>query len=63
MTASALPASSALAVVLVVALVREVRLRRAMQMLLHRLIEHWRMHGKTTETEDRTGRAADYGAD
>lgn len=42
MTATVLLASSALAVVLVLALVREVRLRRALQTLLRRLLERWR---------------------
>jgi len=42
MTASVLLASSVLAVVLVLALVREVRLRRALQTLLRRLLERWR---------------------
>jgi hypothetical protein len=35
-------ASSALAVVLVLALIREVRLRRALQTLLRRLLKRWR---------------------
>ena len=35
-------ASAALAVVLVLALIREVRLRRALQTLLRRLLERWR---------------------
>ena len=35
-------ASSTLAVVLVLALVREVRLRRALQGLLRRLLDKWR---------------------
>ena len=35
-------ASSTLALVLVLALVREVRLRRALQVLLRRLLEKWR---------------------
>jgi len=35
-------ASSALALVLTLALVREVRLRRALQALLRRLLEKWR---------------------
>lgn len=35
-------ASSALALVLVLALVREVRLRRALQVLLRRLLAKWR---------------------
>ena len=42
MTASVLLASSALAVVLFLALVREVRLRRALQILLQRLLHRWR---------------------
>ena len=42
MIASILLASSALAVVLVLALVREVRLRRALQILLQRLLQRWR---------------------
>ena len=42
MTAPIVLASSVLAVVLVVALVREVRLRRALQKLLSRLLSHWR---------------------
>ena len=42
MTAPILLASSALTVVLVLALVREVRLRRALQALLRRLLEKWR---------------------
>ena len=62
MTVSVLAASSALAVVLVVALVREVRLRRALQMLLRRLIEHWRMHGKTTQTKHQAGYGVDCNA-
>ena len=42
MTAAVLLASSALTLVLVLALVREVRLRRALQTLLRRLLERWR---------------------
>ena len=42
MTAAVLLASSALTLVLVLALVREVRLRRALQTLLRRLHERWR---------------------
>ena len=37
-------ASALLAVVLVFALVREVRLRRALQEVLRRLLEKWRSH-------------------
>jgi hypothetical protein len=42
MTNSIVLASSALAVVLVLALIREVRLRRALQVLLRRLLDKWR---------------------
>ena len=42
MTAAVLLASSALAVVFALALVREVRLRRALQTLLRRWLERWR---------------------
>jgi hypothetical protein len=42
MTLPILLASSALVVLLVVALVREVRLRRALQRLLSRLLALWR---------------------
>jgi hypothetical protein len=42
MYAAVLLACSALAVVLVLALVGEVRLRRAFQTLLRRLLERWR---------------------
>jgi hypothetical protein len=43
MTTAVLLASSTLAVVLILALVREVRLRRALQDLLRRLLEKWRL--------------------
>jgi hypothetical protein len=43
MTAPLLLASSVLVVVLVVALVREVRLRRALQELIRRLLKKWRL--------------------
>lgn len=43
MTAPLLLASSLLVVVLVVALVREVRLRRALQELIRRLLKKWRL--------------------
>lgn len=46
MTAAILLASSVLAVVLVLALVREVRLRRALQALLRRILEKWRFHDR-----------------
>jgi len=42
MTNSITLASSVLAVVLVLTLVREVRLRRALQALLRRLLDRWR---------------------
>jgi hypothetical protein len=42
MLSAVILASSLLAVVLVVALVREVRLRRALQRLLSRLLAMWR---------------------
>jgi hypothetical protein len=42
MTAAVVLASSVLAAALVLALVREVRLRRALQVLLRRLLERWR---------------------
>ena len=42
MTAAVLLASSGLAVILILALVREVRLRRALQALLRRLLTKWR---------------------
>ena len=42
MTGPILLASSTLAVVLVLALLREVRLRRALQALLRRLLDKWR---------------------
>jgi hypothetical protein len=47
MSAIVLARSSLLAVVLALALAREVRLRRALQALLRRLLAHWRFHEKT----------------
>ena len=44
MTAIVLVGSSLLAVVLSIALAREIRLRRALQSLLRRLLNHWRPH-------------------
>ncbi len=44
MAAICLAGSSLLAVVLVIALAREIRLRRALQALLKRLLTHWRSH-------------------
>ena len=60
MTVSAISASSLLAVIVVLALVREVRLRRALQTLLHRLLIHWRSHGKTNDDADTSDRRAGY---
>ena len=54
MTVSIISASSLLAVVLVLALVREVRLRRALQMLLRRLLVYWRSNGQTNDDADAT---------
>jgi hypothetical protein len=58
---TALIASLALALLLaVVALVREVRLRRALQELLRRLLTHWRHRfGTDDTTEDHHGPDAD----
>jgi hypothetical protein len=42
MTAAVLLASSMLTVLVVLALVREVRRRRALQILLYRLLKRWR---------------------
>ena len=50
MTAPILLASSLLAVVLVLLLIREHRLRRALEALLRRLIAHWRSHEKNRPT-------------
>jgi len=47
MSAVVLAGSSLLAVVLAIALAREVRLRRALQSLLRRLLAHWRPYEKT----------------
>ena len=55
MTALVLASVSLLAVVLAIALAREVRLRRALQSLLRRLLAHWRKpHEKIrpTDTDD-----------
>ena len=48
-------ASSVLAAVLVLALVREYRLRRALQTLLRRLLIYWRSH-ETNDDADSSGR-------
>ena len=45
MTEAVVLAGSTLAVVLVLALVREIRLRRALESLLRRLLKKWRSHG------------------
>ena len=55
MTAPIILASSVLAIVLVAALVREVRLRRALQRLLSRLLSYWRKH----DAKDRTSTPVD----
>jgi hypothetical protein len=47
MTAIVLAGSSLLAVVLAIALAREIRMRRALQSLLRRLLAHWRPYEKT----------------
>lgn len=39
-------ASSVLAMILVIALAREIRLRRALESLLRRLLSYWRTHEK-----------------
>jgi hypothetical protein len=45
----ALATSSLLVLLLVVALIREVRLRRALQVLLRRLLSKWRNHAADEE--------------
>jgi hypothetical protein len=55
MTVLVLTSVSLLAVVLAISLAREVRLRRALQSLLRRLLAHWRKpHEKIhpTDTDD-----------
>ena len=39
-------ASTGLAVILIIALAREMRLRRALESLLRRLLSYWRTHEK-----------------
>jgi hypothetical protein len=57
----ALAASALLSVVLALALVREVRLRRALEALLRRILKTWRrIHGSNPT---RSGRNADRDAD
>ena len=48
--APVLLASSALVLVLSIALVREVRLRRALQALLRQLLRHWRQNARTDKS-------------
>ena len=48
--AAILLATTALALALTIALVREVRLRKALQALLRRLLRHWRQHDTTDKT-------------
>jgi hypothetical protein len=50
-------ASTVLAVILIIALAREIRLRRALESLLQRLLSCWRTHEKH-ETRD-AGSSAD----
>jgi hypothetical protein len=45
----ALATSSLLVLLLVAALIREVRLRRALQILLRRLLSKWRNHAQNDE--------------
>lgn len=51
MNTSIVLASSLLAVILVLILIREHRLRRALESLLRRLINHWRNHEKNSPRE------------
>ncbi len=51
MTATIVLASSLLAVVLVLILIREHRLRQALESLLRRLINHWRNHATNPTRE------------
>ena len=52
-------ASSVLAVVAVVVLAREIRLRRALESLLRRLLAYWRTREEHNPRD--TGRSADAG--
>ena len=56
-------ASSALAVVLVLALVREVRLRRALQRLLAKLLSLWRNQNEDDRSSEPAARANDHARD
>jgi len=57
MNTAILLASSTLALILIVALVREVRLRRALQRLLTRLLAYWRNpHGENPPDRPRSPR-------
>ena len=48
-----LAASSALVLLLSIAFVREVRLRRALQALLRQLLRHWRQNAPTDKVPRR----------
>ena len=61
MTAIVLVCSSLLAVVIVLALAREIRLRRALESLLRRLLSYWRSHEERQPRD--TGRPVDTAAD
>jgi hypothetical protein len=52
-------AASVLAVVLVFVLAREIRLRRALEALLKKLIAYWRSHANASEPDARRAAAAD----
>jgi hypothetical protein len=58
MTIAILLASSLLAVVLVLALAREVRLRRALQQLLTRILNYWRKRHDKNDPSDRRPRGS-----
>jgi hypothetical protein len=58
----ALMTGSLLVLLLVAALVREVRLRRALQLLLRRLLSRWRSY-VDVEEKDRSGGAPDRPGD
>ena len=62
MTYVVVAASSVLAVLLVIALAREVRLRRALQKLLARIFQVWRnRHAKESPARSSDGEPADSG--
>jgi len=57
MNTAILVASSTLALILIVVLVREVRLRRALQRLLSRLLAYWKNpHGDNSPDRSRSPR-------